>query len=415
MANNFAKTTGFVVREAAKGYYNARAISGFVSKKYASEFEDSGMKKGQQIYVKRPAQYLVRLGATYAAQDLLEAKIPVTLGLQQGVDFSATTRELTLDAEAGRANEDIQNAGAALASYRDAEIMALAAKEAGFAIVTAATPTLANFLSAKAILNKMLAPKQISKRGAFVGSDVEAAIVNEVKVLYNGQAEISKAIKEGTVSAIGGLVWSTSDLAYVRTNGAGGGTVTMTAITANAAYYTSALANGYITLTVGGAQAASLVAGDSLEFNSYFVNPETKLVYANKLQRKVLTVVDATHVTVDPIYPVVASPTTAEERGWAAIANCSVLPTTIAVLGTAGTKYLCSVVLADEAIAYTSVPMVMPDDVGIKDRIVIDGTSIRYLNKYDEDSDTVKNRLDNLGVPTAIHRPWIVSVETPLS
>jgi hypothetical protein len=426
MANIIAKTTGYVVRQAALGFYNSRLYSGLIEKKYDDTFADKAVKKGSQIFVKRPSQYIVRVGATYAAQDILDQQIPVTIGEQIGVDFEFSTREATLDMEAGRPNLDIQSAGSSIASFKDAEGLKVAADNAGYTIITTATPTLKNFLQAKAILNKMLAPKNVSERFAVVGSDVETEIVNEVKVLYNSSAEITKAIKEGVVTSMAGLNWTTSDLTYVRTNGAGGiGGLTIGAVIPGAstatkrAYYTASLASNVSKITLAGATPlASLAVGDTLEFAScFFVNQETKMTYANKLQRKVLAIAGAV-VDVEPIYPVISSPADAEERGWAALANCTAFPangSTVAVLGTSGTKYLVSIVQHKSAVNLTSVDLVMPEDVKAKDRIQVDGMSIRYLQTYANSSDTIPNRLDTLSVYTPICRPWIVALETPLA
>jgi hypothetical protein len=420
MANIISKTSGYVVRQAALGFYNSRLYSGLIEKKYDDTFADKNVKVGSKIWVKRPAQYIVRVGATYAAQDILDQQIPVTIGEQIGVDFEFSTREATLDMEAGRPNVDIQSAGSSIASYKDAEGLKVAADNAGFTIITAAAPVLKDFLKAKAFLNKMLAPKNISERFAVVGSDVETEIVNEVKVLYNSAAEITKAIKEGVVTSMAGLQWTTSDLTYVRTNGAGGqaGITVGAAIVADAAYYTASLVNNFTQITLAGANVANIVAGDTVEFASvYFVNQETKGVYANKLQRKVLKKTGLV-IDVEPIYPVIAAPANSQERGWAALANCSALPangSAIAVLGTAGTKYLVNIVQHKSAVVLTSVDLVMPEDVKAKDRIQVDGMSIRYLQTYANSSDTIPNRLDTLSVYTAICRPWIVSLETPLA
>lgn len=411
MANVIAKTTGFVVKETAKGYYNSRLFSGLIVKKFDGEFAEEGNKKGDTIYVRKPSKFRVRSGANQEIQSLNEIKIQVKLPAQVGVDYSFSTRELTLDIDKGR-SDDLQGAGSAIASSKDAEGLQLTAINAGYTIVTDATPTLVDFTKGKAFLNKMLAPKNVAERYAFVGSDVESAVANEVKVLYNSSAEIDKAIKENALSSMGGLTWGSTDLAFVRTNGAGGLAVTLGAV------ITPDYTNETQNITVAGAGAASLAVGDTLEFAaSHFVNPETKNVYVNKLQRKVLAVVDATHVTVASIRPIVAAPATADQRGYAAMANCDVLPangSTITVLGVSGTKYLCSPVMHKEAVVLTSVPMIKPSKAEMVDSVTVDGMSIRFIKDYSIGDDTMPSRLDTLSVYTVLYPEWIVSVETPL-
>lgn len=412
MANNIQKITGFIVRETAKGLYNTRLFSGLIAKKYSDEFAVEGAKKGETIYVRKPSKYRVRTGANQEIQSIQETKVAVTLPAQTGVDYSFSSRELTLDIDKGR-SEDIQGAGSAIGSAKDAEGLQLAAINAGYTIVTAATPVLSDFTKAKAFLNKMLAPKGSSERFAFVGSDVEAAIAGEVKVLYNSAAEVTKAIKENELSTMGGLTFASTDLAFVRTNGAGGQVVTLGAV------ITPDYANETQTLTIAGAGAANVAVGDTLEFaGSFFVNPETKQVYANKTQRKVLSKPNGTSVVVASIRPVIASPATADARGQAAMANVDALPangSTITVLGVAGTKYLCSPVMHKEAMVLTSVDMVKPSKVEMVDSIVVDGMSIRFIKDYSIGDDSLPSRLDTLSVYTVLFPEHIVSVEVPLA
>lgn len=412
MANNIAKTTGFVVKETAKGYYNTRLFSGLISKKYDNEFGEEGNKKGDTIYVRKPAKYRIRSGANQEIQSINEQKIAITLPAQVGVDYSFSTRELTLDIDKGR-SEDLQGAGSAIASAKDAEGLQLAAISAGYTIVTGATPALADFTKAKAFLNKMLAPKGQADRFAFVGSDVESVIANEVKVLYNSSAEIDKAIKANELQSMGGLTFASSDLAFVRTNGGGGTVVTL------GAAITPDYANETQTITIAGAGAASVAVGDTLEFaGSYFVNPETKGVYANKTQRKVLSKPTSTTCVVASIRPIISSPATADARGQAAMANVDALPangSTITVLGVAGTKYLCSPVIHKDAVNLTSVPMIKPSKVEMVDSVVVDGMAIRFIKDYAIGDDSMPSRLDTLSVYTVLFPEWVVSVECPLS
>lgn len=417
MANQISKITGYVVKEAARGLYNTRLFSGLISRKYDSEFAQGGAKKGDTIYVKKPFRFRVRSGANQEIQDVKQTNIAVTLPAQVGVDFTFSSRELTLDIDNGAksySDQTIVPAGSAIASSKDAEGLQLGAIGAGFTIVTAATPTYKNFTDGKVFLNKMLAPKNINERFAFVGSDVESAIANEVKVFYNSASEISKAIKENSLEAIGGLTWASTDLTFVRTNGAGGGTVTLGAV------ITPDYVNETQTITLAGADAGNVAVGDTLQFAaSYFVNPETKAVYVNKLQRKVLSKPTSTTAVVYSIRPVIGSPSNADERGKAAMANTNALPangSTITVLGTAGTKYLCSLVMHKDAVNITSVDMVKPSKgVEMVDSVTVDGMSIRFIKAYSIGDDTMPARLDTLAAYTVMYPEWLVAVETPLS
>ena len=286
--NSPAYISGYVVKEATKAFMNTRLFSGFVRNEYRSDFEERGAKKGDTIFVRRPAQFRVRTGAGMEIQDVHEDKVPVTLPEQKGVDFQFSARELTIDIDKG-GNEYskrwIRPAGSALASDFDANGLEKASKVAGSTVIVAYSDTndtlYKRFLDAKGLLNKFLAPKTVSDRMSFVSSDIENRLTENVKQLYNNANAISKAIKDGTIQDVAGLTWGSTDLAYVHLNGAGGATFTPKTITPDYENLTQWI--GY-TLSAG-----TLKVGDTIEFSdSFFVNQETKKVYTNKLQRKVL-------------------------------------------------------------------------------------------------------------------------------
>lgn len=402
MANDVAKITGYVCREAARGFYNDRLFSGLITKDYSEEFKETGAKKGNQIFVRLPAQYNVRSGSTYAAQDVVERKVAVTLGEPEGIDFEFSTVEATIDIDNNKRDYSerfIKPAGSRLASHVDATGLEKMALEVNNTIVTAASPTLKDFLKSKAILNKNLAPKTRSERFAIIGSDVETELVDEVKVLFNSSKEISKAIKDGQITDMAGLTFATSDLCYVRTNGAGGASLAV-----------GAYVEGSTSITLTGGVAAGLAVGDVIEFDdSNAVNPETKKPYANALQRTIKADLGGDVYTIDAIY----GPQAYANGG---IQNATAVPAGNAdVLGVSGTDYLVSMSFHKEAFTLTSVDLVLPEKVEMRDRLVVDGMSIRYIKDYLIDSDALPNRLDIMYAFTAIHPEWAVRVETPLA
>lgn len=415
MANSTAKISGFVVREATKGFMNDRLFSGLVAHKYESEFQERGAKKGDIINVRRTAQFRVRTGSGMEIQDVHEDVRAVKLGDQKGVDFSFSVRELTLDIDNGGTEYSqrfVRPAGSTLASDFDAKGLKVAATESGHAVVLESTATDEDkykaFLKAKALLNKSLAPKQIGNRNVCVGSDVENALSFYVKNLYNNANAISKAIKEGTIQDVAGLTWSSTDLAYVHVNGAGGKTIAIGTITPDYDNMTQE-----ITVTVTG---GTLAVGDTIEFtDSYAINPETKAQYANKLQRKVLAV-NGNKATVYAIRPKLTEGqvTNEESRKKYAMANCSAVPTAGVVLGTAGKSYICCPVFHKEAIIQTCVDLVKPQKVEMVNSMNYKDVVIRYVRDYDIKNDIMADRLDILGEFTMMVPEWCVDVEIGL-
>lgn len=415
--NSPAYISGYVVKEATKAFMNTRLFSGFVRNEYRSDFEERGAKKGDTIFVRRPAQFRVRTGAGMEIQDVHEDKVPVTLPEQKGVDFQFSARELTLDIDKG-GNEYskrwIRPAGSALASDFDANGLEKASKVAGSTVIVGYSDTndtlYKRFLDAKGLLNKFLAPKTVSDRMSFVSSDIENRLTENVKQLYNNANAISKAIKDGTIQDVAGLTWGSTDLAYVHVNGAGGATFTPKTITPDYENLTQWI--GY-TLSAG-----TLKVGDTIEFSdSFFVNPETKKVYTNKLQRKVLATRGSganLECLVYSIRPVIAegSINDAETRKQFAMANCSATPSAAGtVLGVAGESYVCCPVLHKDAMVLTNVDLARPKKVEMCNTVNYKDVVIRFIEDYSVTTDQFPDRLDMLGVFTALLPEWIVDVE----
>jgi len=423
--NTPAYISGYVVKEATKAFMNTRLFSGFVRNDYRSDFEERGAKKGDTIFVRRPAQFRVRTGAGMEIQDVHEDKVPVTLPEQKGVDFQFSARELTIDIDKG-GNEYskrwIRPAGSALASDFDANGLATASKVAGSTVIIGSGYTgdqlYKGFLDAKARLNKFLAPKNPTERMAFVGSDVENDLTQNVKQLYNNAAAISKAIKDGTIQDVAGLTWGSTDLAYVHTNGAGGVAVTPGTITPDYDNLTQ-----WIDLTfTSEANQQKLAVGDTIQFSdSYFVNPETKAVYPQLLQRKVLGIKDRSSTglkaLVYSIRPVIAegSIADAEDRKQFAMANCSAVPSAAGtILGVSTKHYICCPVLHKDAMVLTNVDLARPKKVEMCNTVNYKNVVIRFIEDYSVTTDQFPDRLDMLGVFTALLPEWIVDVEVQL-
>lgn len=419
--NSPAYISGYVVKEAAKGFFNSRLFSGFVNSEYRNDFEERGAKKGDTIFVRRPAMFKVRKGAGMEIQDVHEDKIPVTLPEQKGVDFQFSARELTLDIDKG-GNEYskrwIRPAGSTLAEDDDAEGLEIAANTAGSVVIvsygTSNSGLYEKFLDAKGLLNKFLAPKDPTTRMAFVGSDIENKLTESVKQLYNNARSIDKAIKDGTIQDVAGLTWGSTDLVHLRTCGAGGDTLVVGSITPDYDNFTQ-----WIPVY---SASHTLAVGDTIEFNaSYFINLKTKKVYQNKLQRKVLATrgtgssLECLVYSIRPIIDMSSAGNQNEAgRKKYAMANCSALPasgSTAVCLGVAGEDYLCCPVLHKNAITQTHVDLARPKKVEMCNTVNYKDVVIRFIEDYSVTTDQFPDRLDMLGVYTAVLPEWCVDVE----
>ena len=93
------------------------------------EFGKKGNKIGDTIYVRKPARFVGRDGAGYAAESLTDTQVPVTINQQSGVDFQFSTAELYLSLdEIG--NRYLEPAAVSIANKLDARALQMAGQNA---------------------------------------------------------------------------------------------------------------------------------------------------------------------------------------------------------------------------------------------------------------------------------------------
>ena len=95
MPNSILTPTA-VTREALRILHSKLNFVGNVKRTYDDSFAKSGAKIGDTLKVRLPNQYVVRTGATLAAQETKESSVTLQVATQKGVDLNFTSNELTL-------------------------------------------------------------------------------------------------------------------------------------------------------------------------------------------------------------------------------------------------------------------------------------------------------------------------------
>ena len=406
--NSIAKTSGYIAKEAALGFYNNTLLLPAVDRQYSSEFGTvaGGAKVGSTIRVRCPAQFTTTSSVALdssTVQAVVEQTKVLTLSDRTGIHFELSTEQVTLDIESEGSmysERVLQPAGKALGAAIESKGFALATLQAQNTIVVAGGYTASNmkmnFLNAKALLQKQLAPA--GDRWAFVDSNLEVNMVDQQLSFFHANEELEKSYKEGTMGTFGGLKWGASDLIAVRTNGAGGTVVTVTSYT-----------EGAETMVIGGAGAASVAVGDKLQFAGIsLINAQSKQVYyGTPIQRAVKAKVGST-ITIDPIFSVATG---------GSQANASALPVAtdvITVLGIAGKHYACQLVAQKNGITFANADLYIPNNVDMASREKVMDVSIRYIRDYRIGSDDLPSRLEVLHIWALLRPEWVASVEIQL-
>lgn len=79
---------------------------------------------GGTVYVKRPPEYAIRIGATASPQDTIEGEVPVNVNIQAGVDVQFTSQEETLNVDALLKSKVLDSCMATIAGQIDSDLIA---------------------------------------------------------------------------------------------------------------------------------------------------------------------------------------------------------------------------------------------------------------------------------------------------
>lgn len=387
MANSILTPTA-VTREVLRVAHEKLTFLGTVQRQYDDSYAKSGAKIGDSLKIRLPNQYTVRTGKTLNAQDTEESSVTLTVATQKGVDMNFSTAELTMDLQ-DFSKRIIQPAVAVLTSNIEYDALTSMTKDVynlvGSAGTTPASMTVIG--DARAKLNQYLAPKT-SMRCLQMDSIAMASMVNAFSTLFNEPKQVSKQYLEGRIAKAVGFEWYENERVYVHTNGSDVSGITLDTVT---------LANGDTTAAITGASAAPAVGSVFTFATGNAVHPETKQTYGH-LQQFVVVSATTTSLTFSPaIYS--SGPKQ----------NVSVMPGTTSALtwvGSASTAYEQHLAYHEEAFAFATADLELPQGVHFAAREVFDGLSVRLVRQYDINNDNIPCRLDILYGYKTLRPEW---------
>lgn len=375
MANTLLTPTA-VTREALRILHQKLNFVGSITRDYDESFAKKGAKIGDTLKIREPNQYTVRTGATLSAQDTTESSIELRVNTQKGVDLNFSSTDLTLSLD-DFSKRILDPAMSVLAANIEADAMSMYKDVYQSIWNGGAANTYNKVLDGRVILQRALAPT--NSRTANLNSLDMADAVKDTKTLFNGQEAISKQYKEGYMGRAAGFDWVENTMWAAHTRGDAAGYVcnTSTGITSG---------SGTITLTTG---TGTISRGDVFTIAGvYAVHPETK-VSTGILQQFVATADGTTSVTVFPV------PVTSGAKQNVTIVSAGASKA-VTVAGTASTAVGTSMLYHEEAFAFATADLVMPNGVDFSAREVMDGISMRIVRQYDINNDKFPARLDVL-------------------
>ncbi len=269
MSLNTLLTNQVITYEALDVLENTYNAMIHINSEYSDDFRFGGAVLGQTLSIRKPPRYIGRLGQAAQIEAITETFTPLTLSYQRGVDTQVSSQELTLDIDNYRTRVLMPQI-VRLSNLIDQDVCGLAQGLNQFVGTPGTTPsTLTTYLAAKTKLDNQAAPMD-GGRCMFLNPAAEAAIVDNLKGLFQASEEIKAQYLKGQMGRSIGFDWYMDQNVYVHTVGTLGGTPTVT----------TSPSSGATSIVTGSWTSTTLNAGDVVSFVSTstpvnFVNPQS--------------------------------------------------------------------------------------------------------------------------------------------
>lgn len=393
MANSVITPTIFA-KEATMILNNELQMAKQVYRGLESDFGNAvnGYEPGDTIKMRKPTDFTVRDGATASNQDVTEGSVSLTVNKQKGVDFSFTSKELTLDIK-DISDRVIKPAMIQLANQVDRDLMALYASVPNWVGTPGQTiNSFADFAKGPERLDELAVPQD---RVAALSPSDNWGLVGAQSGLYIQNAA-NEAYRKGSLGMLAGVDTFMSQNIPTHVVGQQGGTPLVNGAGQVSAYSAVKDTNTQNLVTDGWTAAAAnrLKAGDIITIAGVnAVNPVTK-ADLGFLRQSVVTA-DAASDGSGNATLVISPPFITS----GAFQNCSAAPAdnaAITVLGSGSSSHKQNLIFHRNAFGLAMVPMVAPPGAVDVARQSFQGTSVRVIPYYTGSTDTSAWRLDIL-------------------
>ena len=390
MANTLLTPTA-VTRESLRVLHQKLNFVGNINRQYDDSFANSGAEIGSLLKIRLPNQYVVRNGATLAAQDTPEQSVSLNVTTQKGVDLNFSSVDLTMSLD-DFSKRIINPAMSVLAASIEADAFNMALDVYNNVANIGNPITMNKLLSGRKVLNDNLTPID-NKRKAILNTQDNVDLIDALKGLFQDSDAIGEQYKEGMMGRTAGFDFYENTLIPAQATGTA---VTVTTYTVSGASQTG----NSLAVTSGGSTTFS--KGDIITIaNVNRVHPETK-ADTGVPQQFVVTANyagGAGNLLVSPaIIPSTGIPAATPPVG-AGSQNVTGSPASgaaISKVGTAGTTYKPSLLFHEDAFTFATADLQMPQGVDFAARQVMDGISMRIVRQYDINNDKFPTRVDVL-------------------
>lgn len=402
--SNTTLTADVIAKEALTILDNELGWIGKIHRAHESEFSETvnGYKKGATISIRRPADFIVRTGATMNLQDVIEGKTTLTVDQQVGVDFSFTSTDLTLSMN-DLSERVIQPAVKTVVNHVASDLLTQFYRGT---YNWAGTPgqtidSFKDFSAGAKRLDQMAVPSD--GRLAILGPDDHWALIGAATALANvGGGVEAGAYRNGSLGKLAGIDTYMTQVVPTHINGTADETTPLTDGNSQEVSYDSVKNTWSQSLVTDGWDSqATITAGTVINIaNVFMVNPRTKQSTGVLQDFVVLADVTANATTTNDTTLTISPPIITSGPHQTVTYSGSFDGKAITIQGdpsgTAPNGYPQNIVTHKNAMSLAVVPMEMPQGAVNGSRQSAKGLSIRIIPVYDGVNDVSKWRMDLL-------------------
>lgn len=395
---NRVLTPDIIAKESLMILENQCVMGGLVYRGYEEDFSQkvNGYEPGDTISYRRPAEFNVRSGRVADVQDVKEGKLPITVDIQEGIDFKFTSADLTLDIK-DLSERVLKPAMVKLSNSIDTHVMGLYKHVSKHVTLpSGGMDSFADFSLAPALMDECSIPQD--NRSAVLTPADHWALLGSQTALY--MQDVAKdAYRMAKVGMIGGVDTYMSQNAPTHTTGSRTGTDTIGAsFTGDTWDDTKDTNTSTITISNMSGATVTLKQGDVITIEDvYDVNPVGKETLTHL---KEFVVTSDYTASGSSIASVVVSPAIIPSGAHQNVAFASgvsdINTKTVTYKGAASTGYRQNLFFRKNAFSLVMVPMVNPPGAKDVSRVSRNGYSVRLIPYYDGTNDESTWRLDVL-------------------
>jgi len=347
-------------------------------------------KIGDTLTIRKPNRFTVRTNSTLSPQNIVEPSTSIVIDKVAGVDFSFTSRELTLNIEEF-SERYLKPAMATIANKIDFDLLSLYKDIYNQVGVPRTTPaTFAALAATTRRLNEEAAPKDRDRHG-IIDPAAEVTLADAFKAFFNPNRAISDQYEDAEIGRVGGIGWSMDQNVNLHTTGTSdNSTPAVLAYVANAS-----------TISIDGLDASvTLKKGDTFTIAGVFaVNPQSR--QSTGVLRQIVVTADTTATGGGAMATLPISPAL---NATGAFQNVTVLPVDndlITLFDPSAATSTQNLAFHKDAFALVTVPLELPEGVHFAARDSYKGVNMRIVRQYTITDDAIPTRIDVIyGVKT---------------